>query len=54
MAGEAELFFAIRESILEQDIPKKPINCKVKDGSDSRLLFEKRDFITNYVEMCVG
>ena len=54
MAGEAELFFAIRESILEQDIPKKPINCKAKDGSDSRLLFEKRDFIANYVEMCVG
>jgi hypothetical protein len=54
MVGEAELFFAIRESILEQDIPKKPINCKAKDGSDSRLLFEKRDFIANYVEMCVG
>ena len=45
IAGEAGLRFAIRESIVEQDVPENTIDCKVKSGSDSRLLLEKWDFI---------
>ena len=43
--GEAGLHFAIRESIVEQDVPENTINCKANSGSDSRLLLEKWDFI---------
>jgi hypothetical protein len=45
IAGEAGLRFAIRESIVKQDVPKNMSDCKAKSGSDSRLLLEKWDFI---------
>ena len=45
IAGEVSLLFTIRKSIVKQEVPKKVINCKAKDSSDSRLLFEKGDFI---------